>query len=112
MAKRPRKGQAGSVSGSCRPGTELFLLFCYDPEHLWHHLSHPGIRALLARAGYDPAEESKELLDELAVRIGEHGAFPHEIGGGLFIGYPANDVAAFMGMVKLPFACKGPWKIR
>jgi hypothetical protein len=26
-------------------------------------------------------------------------------------GYPAKDVAAFMGLVKLPFACQGPWKI-
>jgi len=30
---------------------------------------------------------------------------------GLFIGYPAKDVAAFMGMVKLPFTCQCLWKI-
>lgn len=35
--------------------------------------------------------------------------FPHKIG--LFIGYHANDVAAFMGLIKLPLTCQVPWKI-
>lgn len=85
------------------------LLFCYHPEQLDRHLAHPGIRALLAKAGYNTALTAEELLDELACRIRSSSAFPHEIG--LFIGYPAKDVAAFMGLVKLPFTCQGPWKI-
>ncbi|CAH2030646.1 DUF3793 family protein [Trichlorobacter ammonificans] len=85
------------------------LLFCYHPEQLAAHLSHPGIRALLVKAGYDGAGDSSDLLEELNRRIAGHGSFPHEIG--LFIGYPAKDVAAFMGLVKLPFTCQGPWKI-
>ena len=85
------------------------LLFCYNPDHLEHHLAHQGIRVLLKKAGYDTSLSGKALLAELCRRIDDSGAFPHEIG--LFIGYPAKDVAAFMGMVKLPFACQGPWKI-
>jgi hypothetical protein len=85
------------------------LLLCYNHGHLERHLSHAGIRALLHKSGYDADASSQALLGELCRRIGENDSFPHEIG--LFIGYPAKDVAAFMGMVKLPFACQGPWKI-
>jgi len=85
------------------------LLFCYNPNQLESHLSHAGIRVLLKKAGYDTTLSSEALLTELCRRIDNSAAFPHEIG--LFIGYPAKDVAAFMGIVKLPFACQGPWKI-
>lgn len=85
------------------------LLFCYKPDYLERHLAHHGIRTLLSKAGYDTTQSSEDLLAELCHRIGTTGSFPHEIG--LFIGYPAKDVAAFMGMVKLPFTCQGPWKI-
>lgn len=85
------------------------LLLCYNHDHLEHHLSHGGIRALLHKAGYAADAPCASLLEELCRRIGANGSFPHEIG--LFIGYPAKDVAAFMGLVNLPFACQGPWKI-
>lgn len=85
------------------------LLFCYNPDLLEAHLNHPGIRVLLKKAGYDTTLSSESLLRELCHRFEKTGVFPHEIG--LFIGYPAKDVAAFMGLVKLPFACQGPWKI-
>lgn len=85
------------------------LLFCYNPELLEAHLAHPGIRTLLAKAGYDTAQSAGHLLDQLGGRLQGSDSFPHEIG--LFIGYPAKDVAAFMGLVKLPFTCQGPWKI-
>ena len=85
------------------------LLFCYNPDQLENHLAHQGIRTLLKKAGYDTALSSAALLEDLCGRFKDSGTFPHEIG--LFIGYPAKDVAAFMGLVKLPFACQGPWKI-
>jgi len=85
------------------------LLLCYSREHLEHHLSHAGIRTLLHKAGYEADASCASLLDELCRRVVKNDSFPHEIG--LFIGYPAKDVAAFMGMVNLPFACQGPWKI-
>lgn len=85
------------------------LLFCYQPEQLERQLSHRGIRVMLAKAGYDISLDSAALLAELCVRIEKSGSFPHEIG--FFIGYPTKDVAAFMGMVNLPFSCQGPWKI-
>ena len=85
------------------------LLLCYNHGQLERLLSHTGIRTLLHKSGYEADATCEALLDELCRRIGKNDAFPHEIG--LFIGYPAKDVAAFMGMVNLPFACQGPWKI-
>lgn len=85
------------------------MILCYDHDHLKRHLSHAGIRTMLHKAGYEADASCESLLEELCRRIGKDNSFPHEIG--LFIGYPAKDVAAFMGLVKLPFACQGPWKI-
>lgn len=85
------------------------LLLCYNRDRLEHHLAHAGIRTLLHKAGYEINATSSALLDELRRRIGNNDSFPHEIG--LFIGYPAKDVAAFMGLIPLPFACQCLWKI-
>lgn len=85
------------------------LLLCFNRDHLERHLSHAGIRTILHKAGYLKHDSLDALLGELCRRIDAKGSFPHEIG--LFIGYPAKDVAAFMGLVKLPFSCQGPWKI-
>lgn len=85
------------------------LLLCYNSDHLERHLAHAGIRTLLHKAGYEADASTEALLAELRRRIGSNDSFPHEIG--LFIGYPAKDVAAFMGLIKLPFACQCLWKI-
>jgi hypothetical protein len=85
------------------------MLLCYDKSQLNNHLDHAGIRTLLHKAGYHRDATLNSLLDELKRRVADQGSFPHEIG--LFIGYPAKDVAAFMGLIKLPFTCQGPWKI-
>ena len=89
--------------------SQALLLFCYNRNHLEQHLSHAGIRTLLHKAGYDKDASCKALVSELCLRVKKNASFPHEIG--LFIGYPAKDVAAFMGLVNLPFTCQGPWKI-
>lgn len=89
--------------------SQALLLLCYNPEELERSLAHAGIRTLLHMSGYDAAASCEDLVAELCRRIAKNDSFPHEIG--LFIGYPAKDVAAFMGLVKLPFACQGPWKI-
>jgi Protein of unknown function (DUF3793) len=85
------------------------LLLCYDSNQLERHLAHAGIRTLLRKAGYEADASTDVLLGELCRRIGNNDSFPHEIG--LFIGYPAKDVAAFMGLIKLPFACQCLWKV-
>lgn len=85
------------------------LLLCYNNNQLERHLAHAGIRTLLHKAGYEADSSIEALLGELSRRIVSNASFPHEIG--LFIGYPAKDVAAFMGLIKLPFVCQCLWKI-
>lgn len=85
------------------------LLLCYNNDQLKRHLAHAGIRTLLHKAGYEADSSIEALLVELSRRIENNGSFPHEIG--LFIGYPAKDVAAFMGLIKLPFTCQCLWRI-
>jgi hypothetical protein len=92
-----------------RSRPQAILLLCYNSDQLERNLSHAGVRVLLQKAGYENGASSADLLAELCCRIQINNSFPHEIG--LFIGYPAKDVAAFMGMVNLPFACQCLWKI-
>jgi hypothetical protein len=88
---------------------KAMLLLCYNRVRLERHLAHAGIRTLLHKAGYEAGASTGTLLAELRRRTTSNDTFPHEIG--LFIGYPAKDVAAFMGLVKLPFACQCLWKV-
>ena len=87
---------------------DSLLLLIYRPEALEALLRRPSASAVLARAGYGSATGLDEVLAELSTRI-DGDRFPHEIG--VFLGYPLKDVAAFMGLVRIPFACQGPWKI-
>lgn len=84
------------------------LLLIYRPEALGELVRRPSATAVLARAGYGDVSNLDSVLGELASRM-EGESFPHEIG--VFLGYPLKDVAAFMGLVRIPFACQGPWKI-
>jgi len=84
------------------------LLLLYSPSAIERLLQRAPVAAVLRRAGYVDVADMEGVLDELTARMAE-GGFPHEIG--VFLGYPLKDVAAFMGWVRLPFACQGPWKI-
>jgi len=83
------------------------LLF-FRKEVFGSHLRRRDVSALLARAGYLLPFTPEHIIEQLRVRIAA-GPFPHEIG--VLLGYPTWDVAAFMGWLKLPFACQGPWKM-
>jgi hypothetical protein len=84
------------------------LILLYRPEALNNLLESASVRAILRRAGYTDDVDLDSMIDRLAHRINS-GTFPHEIG--IFLGYPLKDVAGFMGLAKIPFACQGPWKI-
>jgi len=87
---------------------ESVLLLIYRPAALEELLCMPDVTAVLRRAGYPVPASPETLLGVLASRS-TGAAFPHEIR--VFLGYPLKDVAAFMGWVRLPMACQGPWKI-
>ncbi|BCR04734.1 hypothetical protein DESUT3_18030 [Desulfuromonas versatilis] len=90
----------------CDRGSSLLIYF-YDRQAMENLIHVPGAKALLKRSGYPEELSLDAALSLLQNRIS--GDFPHEIG--VFLGYPLKDVAAFMGLVSIPFACQGPWKI-
>lgn len=101
---------AGSGLSVCELADQddAILLLIYRRDALADLMGKSAVRALLKRAGYDDPAGLDELLSILVSRIAG-GSFPHEIG--IFLGYPLKDVAGFMGIAPIPFACQGPWKI-
>src|SRR6185369_6218622 len=88
-------------------GSSLMILFSHK-IHFRRHLARRDISALLKRAGHGINATPDEILQKLGEQL-QQGQFPHEIG--LLLGYPPKDVAAFMGLISIPFTCQGPWKI-
>ena len=88
-------------------GSSMMIIFSHKIL-FERHLARRDITALLKRAGHGDNFTSDEILQRLAERL-QQGHFPHEIG--LLLGYPPKDVAAFMGLISIPFTCQGPWKI-
>ena len=80
------------------------LLLIYHPERMSAHLATPKVANFLRRAGYQDAEKTNSMLQELTKRL-TVGGFPHEIGA--ILGYPLKDVAGFMGWVTLPVTGHG-----
>jgi hypothetical protein len=88
-------------------GSYLMILFSHK-VHFKRHLARRDISALLKRAGHGNNVTPDQILQKLTAQL-QQGHFPHEIG--LLLGYPPKDVAAFMGLISIPFTCQGPWKI-
>ncbi|HEY3308775.1 MAG TPA: DUF3793 family protein [Desulfuromonadaceae bacterium] len=88
-------------------GSSLMILFSHK-INFKQHLARRDITALLNRAGHGSSFTPDEILQKLTEQL-QQGHFPHEIG--LLLGYPPKDVAAFMGLIAIPFTCQGPWKI-
>lgn len=87
---------------------DSLLLLLYRPAMVEALLQQSSVRRLLGRAGY-PDDAAMAMCVKLLSQRASAGAFPHEIG--IFLGYPLKDVAAFMGLCRIPFSCQGPWKI-
>lgn len=101
-------GQSGLVARELVQRDNGVLLLIYHPARLEAHLTTPKVSNFLRRAGHRRPEDVAATLQELAARFTAEG-FPHEIGA--ILGYPLKDVAGFMGWVRLPVTCQGPWKI-
>ena len=83
------------------------LLFLYRRKGLEKALQEEKARILLERYGYDSSNLDL-CLTRLAKRLLECD-FPHEIG--LFLGYPAHDVDAFIKNKGQNCIMKGYWKV-
>lgn len=90
-----------------RPGSVLLLV--YRPEVMDELLARPNVMALLRCRGFGEPLSAEAVLGRLRETMRAGNDFPHEIG--VVLGYPLKDVAGFMQLAPIPFACNGPWKI-
>jgi hypothetical protein len=124
--------EAGLCCETLLVGDGTFILFPYRLSALARALTNPKAAALLRGLGYFLPEELPDegvsaeadtlkarltrthLLPTLAGRYAEYRAgtgaeFPHEIG--LFLGYPPEDVRAFIENDGKNYACRTHWKV-
>ena len=87
-------------------GRRRALIYLYRPGRLRQDLRKAQAEAILRSRGYDP-EKPEQCIRRLRLRLGAEGEFPHEIG--LFLGYPPEDVAGFIGHGACK--CVGCWKV-
>ncbi len=87
-------------------GRRRALIYLYRPGRLRQDLRKEQAEAILRSRGYDP-EKPEQCIRRLRLRLGAEGEFPHEIG--LFLGYPPEDVAGFIGHGTCK--CVGCWKV-
>lgn len=84
------------------------LIYLYRPSCLSRDLTDKEARKILESRGYIPENES-QCIHCLVGRLKQEGDFPHEIG--LFLGYPAEDVAGFIEKGARACLCTGVWKV-
>ncbi len=84
------------------------LIYVYRCSGLKRDLSDAQARTLLAENGYVP-ECADRCVMRLIERIATSKEFPHEIG--LFLGYPPEDVCAFIANKACAHKCVGCWKV-
>ncbi len=105
-----------------KKGVSLQYLYCckkrvfflvYRKEKLLNYFSNPAIKAFLVKTGYPLAvNEESALVNTLAFlrnRIQKCNEFPHEIG--FFLGYPPEDVFAFIKEKGQNYKLCGYWKV-
>lgn len=92
----------------CR-GSESAKVVFYKRKKVSEALAAIPPCILEDKLGYGIDMSPREFLAEIARRWNESGKIPHEIG--IALGYPADDVLGYMGL--LPLECRGTcgWRI-
>ncbi len=84
------------------------LVYMYRPDRLREDLRDSTAKRILTELDY-PVGEMERCIVELIHRLEDGEAFPHEIG--LFLGYPPEDVDAFIKNGAAGAKCIGVWKV-
>ena len=85
------------------------LVLFYHPETMVRTLSESENRALLEHCGYRTDAGCDAMLRELQRRFRRGNGLPHEVG--IFLGYPAKDVAGFMANLPRTPVEHGRWAV-
>lgn len=84
------------------------LIYVYRPSILARDFTDEQARGLLEQYGYQP-EKTDQCILHLIDRLQTAEEFPHEVG--LFLGYPPEDVCAFIENKACNQKCVGCWKV-
>lgn len=84
------------------------LIYMYRPQKLNMDLKHEITKEILLEKDY-PIIQTEKCIVELIRRINQQETFPHEIG--LFLGYPPEDVDAFIKNEATNAKYSGMWKV-
>lgn len=93
------------------------LVLVYRPQLLARELSAPRAAATMFSWGYETTGSGwlEAAIAHLGRKLENHqrcsanGGFPHEVG--LFLGYPYDDVMAFIEHEGRDYLCCGCWKV-
>ena len=84
------------------------LVYLYRPKRLCADIKNPSCRKILNDCGYQK-EDAISCIHELKAHLKKEKEFPHEIG--LFLGYPPEDVKAFIEHREQGCKCSGCWRV-
>lgn len=87
----------------------FYLMMVYRKSMLRKELQKGNIKDFLYQYGYVYSDNLEEYLGKLKERICKTSCFPHEIG--VFLGYPLEDVKAFIENAGRDFLLCGEWKV-
>ncbi len=107
MQWNTRLGKKGIHFTVLRTRNGRALIYIYRISRLRETLSDAKIIAFLAENGY-PSAHPEEYLACLSQRLSDQENFPHEIG--VFLGYPLDDIRAFIANGGANCKCIGYWK--
>lgn len=93
---------------------DFYLIYVYRKSKLIELVNEKNIAEFLREYGYDvndngQDDNTEKILVNLKCRVNEGSSFPHEIG--VLLGYPLNDVKAFIENEGLNCIMCGIWKV-
>ena len=90
-------------------GEEYVLILFYRAELVARALTVPAAQDILCGAGYRITDSMEDRLEFLRLRMRVRKTLPPEVG--LFLGYPPEDVRAFIERRGQDFVYSGYWKV-
>lgn len=84
------------------------LIYVYRKKYLEIELNNDNVKKFLAQNGYI-TNDIEECIQLLSKKLNIQNEFPHEIG--VFLGYPINDIKAFIKNKGSNYKCIGCWKV-
>lgn len=89
--------------------SDSYLIYVYRQSSLKNVLGDTKIKNFLKSYGYFDESNLRDYFGLLKSRLYESRDFPHEIG--IFLGYPLEDVKAFIELKGQDYCLCGDWKV-